>query len=115
MELSDKRLPPSSTTEYFEKLSDPVALAVVIVTSPFFVLVTINWTIKKFELLFGTKTTKRHTVSFRANTRQFKIIGFRPFYFIIYLRHGGLVNLKKGDMVDIEKSSMGRMIKFNKV
>jgi len=108
--------PPTTFNEYLSNLKEPYSLVPLIVASPLLCgLVIPNWIIKIFELNRGTKTRKRFRVIFRANSRQIKIILFWPFYFIIYKRHGGLVNLKKGETVDIERTALGRMLRFSKV
>lgn len=103
--------PPKDFAEYFRSL-----LPYLIFVSIFIVPFIINWTIKRIEVKNGTKKIVTGQVLFRSRPLfRRKLIIFKPFKLIVFRRGYDLMDLKTGDKVLMELTSLGRLLNNKKI
>lgn len=103
--------PPKDLDEYIARLIPYLIIGLVITIPP-----VINWVIKKIELRDGTKKVVDGKVVLKSNLLlKRKLIIFKPFNLIIYRRSYHFMELKTGDRVKMELTSLGRLFKYERI
>ena len=104
--------PPLNSEEYISKVLPLPFIWFLVILIPI-----LNLLIKIIELKVGTKkviqaeVVYRRTLFFRR-----KLILFKPFIPPIIFRRGfNLAELKQGDLVELELTILGRLIRFHKI
>ena len=103
--------PPKDFEEYISRL-----IPYLLIVLPIFVLQFINWGIKKYELIKGTKKIEIGRVVLKKNLIfKRKLILFSPFLPIIYRRPYHFMDLKPNEKVKMEISASARLINYFKI
>jgi hypothetical protein len=103
--------PPQNMEEYFIRL-----FPYLLMTLPFILPYFINRLVKSIEFEKGIKQVIPARVIFKSGIFfNWKAIIFWPFKFIVFRRTYHFMDVKRGDAVVMELTSLGRLLHYKKV
>jgi hypothetical protein len=102
---------PKDLQEYFSRLFPYLIVWLLMIILPL-----INWLVKRHEEKTGIKRIVKGSVKTKRNLIfKRKLIVFDPFLPIIYRRSYHFMDLKASDKVEIELTSLGRLLKYKRI
>lgn len=102
---------PKDLEEYLSRLLPYLIIWLFMVIPPL-----TNWVVKRHEEKEGTKTIVKGNVRIKRNLIfKRKLIVFDPFLPIIYRRSYHFLDIKPTDKVEMQLTSLGRLLKYKKI